>query len=201
MLLCALSGFSQNYGNKVDPSKGFIEKLKVAGEKTQSILCSFNQTKYMAVLTKPNISSGIFYYKKEQNICLEYTLPKGNLIVMSQGKFKIVSEEKTTILEMKSNPMMQQMGIMLTACMTGDLKLFGSDSQTEYYESKLYYTVIIMPNDKKLKKYLKQIILKFDKKDMTLETMLMKENDTDYTQYEFKDKKLNSTIDPDKFKI
>lgn len=200
-LFCSLTIVGQNYGTKIDPSNGFSEKLKEAGDKTKSIECSFNQTKSMAVLTKPNISTGKFFYQKEQNICLEYSIPKGNLIVMSGGKFKIVSDGKKNVVDMKSNPMMRQMGSMLTACMTGDLNLFGSDSKTEYFETPSTYTVIIVPNNKRVKKYLQNVVLVFDKRDMTLNSMLMQENGTDFTKYDFNEKKLNSTIEADKFKI
>ncbi len=200
-LICSLTTFSQGLGTKIDPSQGFSEKLKVAGEKTQSIACNFTQIKSLAVLTKPNLSAGKFYFKKEQNICLEYALPKGNLIVMSNGKFKIVSDGKKTVLDMKSNPMMRQMGSMLSACMTGDLQLFGSDSKTEYFETPTTYTVVISPNSKKVKKYLQNIVLIFDKNDMTLQSMTMQENATDYTKYEFSDKKINTTIEVEKFNI
>ena len=200
-ILCSISGFSQSFGNKIDPANGFSEKLKTAGEKTQSITCNFNQTKHLAVLTKANVSTGKFFFKKEQNICLEYTIPTGNLIVMSGGKFKIVADGKTNVVDMRSNPMMRQMGAMLTACMTGDIQLFGSDSNTEYFETSTTYTVVISPNNRRVKKYLKQIVLTFDKQDMTLNSMQMKENDTDFTQYQFSDKKLNSSFGDDKFKI
>lgn len=200
-LFCSLSVYSQEYGTTIDPSKGFSQKLKEAGDNTQTIFCNFTQVKSLAILAKPNQSAGKFYFKKEQNICLDYSTPKGNLIVMSGGKFKIVVDGKKTVVDMKSNPMMRQMGTMLTACMTGDLTQFGSDSKTEYYETPSTYTVVISPINKKVKKYLKNIVLIFDKKDLTLNSMTMHENETDYTRYEFSDKKVNSPVEIDKFKI
>jgi outer membrane lipoprotein-sorting protein len=201
ILLCTVSTYAQNYGNKINPSHGFSERLKVASEKTQSITCDFDQVKYMSVLAKTNKSKGKFFYKKDQKICLEYTNPQGNLIVMNGGKFKIQVGGKTTIVRMNSNPMMRQMGNMLGACMTGNLNLFGAESLSEYYENQSYYTVVIVPTNRRVKAYLKQIVLRFEKSDMTLCVMKMSENETDYTQYEFSDKKLNATIDEDRFKI
>jgi len=82
----------------------------------------------MSVLAKTNKSKGKFFYKKAQKICLEYTNPQGNLIVMNGVKFKIQTNGKATVVKMNSNPMMRQMGDMLTACMTGNLNLFGNQS-------------------------------------------------------------------------
>lgn len=200
-LFISQSLFSQNYGSKIDPSKEFSQKLKEASSKTNSIVCDFNQTKVMAVLSKPNISKGTFFFQKEQNICLEYTMPKGNLIVMNAGKFKIVTDGKMNVVDMKANPMMRQMGNMLSGCMTGNLELFGNENSTEYFETPSNYTVLISPTNKRVKKYLKSIILVFDKSDMTLNSMTMQENATDYTKYDFHKKKLNLEIEVDKFKI
>lgn len=200
-LSLSLTLFSQNYGSKIDPSNGFSQKLKEASSKTNTIVCNFDQTKNMAVLAKPNISKGMFFYQKEQNICLEYTSPEGNLIVMSGGKFKIITDGKKSVVDMKANPMMPQMGSMLSGCMTGNLELFGNESNTEYFETSSCYTVLITPTNKRVKKYLQNIVLVFDKNDMTLNSMLMQENTTDYTKYDFHKKKLNSEIETDKFKI
>ena len=201
MLLCTTAAFAQNYGNKIDPSRGFSERLKSASDRTQTIACDFEQVKYMSVLANTNKSKGKFFYKKAQKICLEYTNPQGNLIVMNGVKFKIQTNGKATVVKMISNPMMRQMGNMLTACMTGNLDLFGNQSVSEYYENQSYYTVVISPTNRRVKSYLKQIVLRFDKDDMTLSSMKMNENDTDYTLYEFSDKKLNGNVDDDKFNI
>lgn len=201
MLLCTTAAFAQNYGSKIDPSHGFSERLKNASDRTQSISCDFEQTKYMSVLVKTNKSRGKFFYKKSQKICLEYTNPQGNLIVMNGEKFKIQANGKSTVVKMNANPMMRQMGSMLTACMTGNLSLFGNQSVSEYYETSSHYTVVITPTNRRVKSYLKQIVLRFDKDDMTLSSMRMNENDTDYTLYEFSDKRINANVDDDKFKI
>ncbi len=201
MLLCSTAACAQNYGNKIDPSRGFSERLKSASDRTQSITCDFEQVKFMSVLAKTNKSKGKFFYKKAQKICLEYTNPQGNLIVMNGVKFKIQTNGKATVVKMNSNPMMRQMGDMLTACMTGNLNLFGNQSVSEYFENQSHYTVVITPTNRRVKSYLKQIVLRFDKGDMTLSSMRMNENDTDYTLYEFSDKRLNANVDDDKFKI
>ena len=201
MLLCTTAAFAQNYGNKIDPSRGFSERLKSASDRTQTIACDFEQVKYMSVLANTNKSKGKFFYKKAQKICLEYTNPQGNLIVMNGVKFKIQTNGKATVVKMNSNPMMRQMGDMLTACMTGNLNLFGNQSVSEYFENQSHYTVVITPTNRRVKSYLKQIVLRFDKGDMTLSSMRMNENDTDYTLYEFSDKRLNANVDDDKFKI
>jgi Outer membrane lipoprotein-sorting protein len=201
LVMLASFSFAQNYGSKMEDTKNFNDRLKQASERTESIICDFDQVKYMSVLASGSKSKGHFYYKKAQNICLEYTNPSGNMIVMNSSKFKMVNGGKTTVLGLKSNPMMRQLSAMLSACMTGNLSLFGKDAKTEYYESNSHYTVILNPTNSRVKSHLKQVILQFDKRDMTLSTMKMVENETDYTLYEFKDKRINTGVEDSKFKI
>lgn len=201
VLVNAFVALGQNYGAKIDPSQGFTDRLKAASEKTQTITCDFEQIKYLSVLSNSNKSRGKFYYKKAQNFCLEYSTPQGNLIIMNGTKFKMVAGGKETVVGMKSNPMMRQMGGMLAACMTGNLSLLAKGALTEYYESGAHYTVVITPTNSRVKSHLRQIILQFEKKDMTLSMMKMAENDTDYTLYEFRDKRINVDVDDSKFKI
>lgn len=201
LIFVVMSVCGQNYGERIDPNKGFSEKLKSASEKTETISCDFNQTKYMSVLTKPVTSKGRFYYKREQNICLEYSAPQGNAVVMSSGRFKMVNAGNTTVIDNKANPMMRQLSEMLTACMTGNIELFGADATTDFYESAMLYTVVITPTNRRVKAYIKQIVLSFDKQDMTLSMMRMNENGSDYTVYEFKAKKINVPVSEAKFKI
>lgn len=201
LILGVTVAMGQSFGTKIDPNREFSEKLKMASERTNTILCDFDQTKFLSVLSNTSKTRGKFYFKKAQNICLEYSVPQGNVIIMNGTKFKMVANGKTTVVGMKSNPMMRQLGGMLSACMTGNLSLFGKESVTEYYESSSHYTVVVTPTSSRVKSHMKQIILQFDKKDMTLSMMKMLENDTDYTLYEFKNKKLNTEIDESKFAI
>jgi outer membrane lipoprotein-sorting protein len=181
--------------------QGFVDNLKEAGEKTNTISCEFDQVKHLSVLSNSINSYGKFYFKKKQNICLEYSNPEGNLIVMNGEKLKLVSNGKTTIFGMRGNPFVGMLGNMLTACMTGNIALFGKESDIEYYESKSCYTVIINPTSNRVKGHLQMILLQFDKTDMTLSKMKMVENENDYTVYEFKNKKLNIEVDSTKFEI
>lgn len=192
---------AQDYGTPADPSAGFAARLKEAGESIESIECDFTQTRRMAVLARPDVSSGRFYYLKEGNICLEYAVPEGNRIVMSGGKFLITNGGRTSVVDNAANPMMRQLSGMLTACMTGRIDLFGRDSQIAYYENPDEYVVVIVPTASRVKKYMSRIVLRFDRRDMTLRSMLVAENETDHTLYEFTGKKLNGAVPAEKFTI
>ncbi|MEG0500158.1 MAG: outer membrane lipoprotein carrier protein LolA [Rikenellaceae bacterium] len=201
MLLASSMAWGQEYGKTIDPKTGFNSRLKEASDKINTIICDFTQTRRMAMIAKENSSKGKFYYKKSSDICLDYTVPEGNMIVMNSEKFKISTAGKTNIISNKSNPMMRQMNGMLTACLTGDLNLLSKESEVNYYESEKAFTVVVKPLNKRAKSYMQQIVLCFDKKDMTLISMRICESDTDYSLYEFRNKVFNSAVSDETFKI
>ncbi len=201
MTLFVLNVAAADYGKPIDPENGFAQRLEAASRSTESITCEFEQTKYLAALVKPAISKGRFYYIKPQNICLEYSVPSGNAIVMTDTKFKIVQAGKSLVSDSRSNPMLRQLNTLLAACLTGDIAMFSAESEVAYYESQAHYTVVITPRNKRLSKYLRQIVLRFEKADMTLSTLRMDEAQSDYTLYEFKNKRLNTAIPTEKFTI
>ncbi len=180
---------AQNYGRELKDINELSLKLKKAGEKTNSIICDFKQTKNMKVLAKPAISKGTFTYK-ESEIRLDYIIPSGDYIYLSEDKFKISNNGKTTIITSKFNPMLKHLRAMLNSCMTGDLTKLQQGGKIDYFYNNNSYVLVINSNSK-LSNYLQKIVLIFDSADMTLNSMQMCENETDYTLYEFFNKKIN----------
>lgn len=197
-LLCAMPLRADGYGVKIVSPQALGAKIGEAGAKTRTIECDFDQQRVMSILAKPDLAKGKFYYS-EGRMALHYSLPAGKSIVMSGQRFTLTENGKTVGVDMKSNPVMRQMSNMLTACMTGDLALFGKEAATEYWESDTAYTIVITPTNRRAKSHIAQIVLQFDKRDMTLVSMRMVENATDYTEYTFKNKKINDDISADKF--
>ncbi|MCE1167502.1 MAG: outer membrane lipoprotein carrier protein LolA [Sphingobacteriia bacterium] len=195
----AMSG--QDYGKEINPEAGFKSRLKEYSERTKSIEAAFSQVKTMAVLSSAIDSKGMFYYVSGEGIAMEYSIPQGDLMIMNSEKFKMVNGGKVTTVGLTSNPLMRQLNQMLTACFLGDLKMFEKGSDVNYYESESTYTVVIKPSSSRVKKYMSEVLLVFDKRDMTLTQMRMKEKNGDEVTYKFWDKKINKQIAVGRFKI
>ena len=71
----------------------------------------------------------------------------------------------------------------------------------EYFEDAHYYLIQIKPVSKAIQAYINQIQIYLDKKDMSVHKLRLSETATNYTQYEFSDKKFNSLKDEAKFTI
>lgn len=179
--------------------KEFADRLARRSAGINTIVCDFVETRHVSVLAQPVVRKGRFFYKREGNICLLYDAPAGDMIVMSGGRFKMVTGGKKTVVGMNSNPMLRQMNGMFAACMTGDVGLLETGAKTTYSQNGSEYMVEIVPSRGQSRAAVSRIILSFDRDDMTLDRMRLDEPGGDYTLYEFNGKRFNEEVDDDWF--
>ena len=91
--------------------------------------------------------------------------------------------------------------VMKKSCMVGDLSNMSPGYALEYFEDAHYYLILIKPVSKAVQAYINQIQIYLDKKDMSVHKLRLSETATNYTEYEFSDKKFNSLKDETKFTI
>lgn len=179
----------------------FQERLKQEASRVRSIESDFTQEKYLDIFSEKIISKGRFYYKQQNMIRMDYSSPLDYLIVINGQKLKTVSEGKSNVVNLGSNPMMNEMKGMLSACMIGDLNAIGPSYNLEYFETPTLYVVKIRPTAKNVKAYISEIVISLDKKDMAVTTLRLSENEKDYTEYRFTNKKYNTLTSDEKFTI
>ena len=181
--------------------QGEVEVLAKEAQTMQSIESDFTQVKYLDILDEKVASKGKFYYQKSGKIRMEYAQPVNYLIVINDSRLKIVSDGKKSVMSLTTNKMMNQMQDMLTACMIGDLSKISSDYKLEYFENDSYYIVKIKPINKAIQAYISEIEIYLDKKDMSVYKLRLSETATNYTEYEFYNKRFNALKDETKFSI
>lgn len=187
--------------NKLIQTREFESRLAKEAQTIQSIESDFTQVKYLDILDEKVTSKGKFYYQKSGKICMEYAQPVNYLIVINDSRLKIVADGKKSTMSLSANKMMNQMQDMLTACMVGDLSNMSPGYALEYFEDAHYYLIQIKPVSKAIQAYINQIQIYLDKKDMSVHKLRLSETATNYTEYEFSDKKFNSLKDEAKFTI
>lgn len=201
LLFCVVLPMQAQQMKKLTDLKDFEARLLQEAKNIESIESNFTQIKYLDVFDEKITSKGKFYYKKSNKICMDYAQPMNYLIVINNNQLKIVSDGKKSIMDLHSNKMMNQMQDMLTACMVGDLSNMSPGYALEYFEDAHYYLIQIKPVSKAVKAYINQIQIYLDKKDMSVHKLRLSETATNYTEYEFSDKKFNSLKDEAKFTI
>lgn len=203
-VLLIASGFSYIQAQtmkKLVQTQDFENRLASEAQTIQSIESDFTQVKYLDILDEKVTSKGKFYYQKSGKICMDYVQPVNYLIVINGARLKIVADGKKSIMSLGANKMMNQMQDMLIACMVGDLSRMSADYKLEYFENAQYFLVKIKPVNKAIQAYITGIEIYLDKKDMSVSKLRLAEAATNYTEYEFHNKRFNALKDETKFAV
>lgn len=176
------------------------QKIAQVAKDVKSIECDFVQTKHLEIFNEDIISKGQFYYRAEDKICLNYTNPLPYLMVINGEKIKIVSDGKKNIMNLKSNKVMKEMRGMLTGCMSGNLSDV-KGYQMVFFEDQKFYLIKVKPTNKDIMAYITQFDIYMEKSDMSVSKLRITEAGSNYTDYQFSNKKFNTLNDDSKFSI
>jgi len=179
----------------------FESKLKETSDKLTSIESDFLQVKHLDMFDEDVTSKGKFYYLKDNKISLDYSQPLSYLIVINGSRLKIVADGKKSVMQLNTNKMMNEMQDMITACMVGDLNRMNDSYNLKYQEDNNQYIISITPRSKQVKDYVSAIEIRLSKADMSVDQLRMYENEADYTDYKFSNKRFNQLKDESRFAI
>ena len=179
----------------------FELKLKETSDKLTSIESDFLQVKHLDMFDEDVTSKGKFYYLKDNKISLDYSQPLSYLIVINGSRLKIVADGKKSVMQLNTNKMMNEMQDMITACMVGDLNRMNESYNLKYQEDNNQYIISITPRSKQVKDYVSAIEIRLSKADMSVDQLRMYENEADYTDYKFSNKRFNQLKDESRFAI
>lgn len=178
----------------------FESRIESVSAQNKTILCDFVQTKKVKNIKGEIVSNGEFYYDNSGMLALIYSQPQGDRVLINGETFTVVTAGKKIEGKAGDNPMMMQICNMLQACMSGDVTKLGRGWQMNIEENELRYSVTLQPSDRRTRKYIESLLMRFDKQDMTLSELRMNETSGGYTNYTFTNKEINKDIDPLKFK-
>lgn len=179
----------------------FESRLKATSDKLTSIECDFVQVKHLDMFDEDVTSKGRFYYLKNNKISLDYSQPLSYLIVINDSRLKIVADGKKSVMQLNTNKMMNEMQDMITACMVGDLNRMNNSYNLKYQEDNSEYIIGITPRSRQVKEYISAIEIRLSKADMSVDQLRMYENEADYTDYKFSNKRFNQLKDESRFAI
>ena len=177
------AGNNAGYG-PVKDEQAFRKELMTRTSAVTSIQTKFIQEKFLSVFSRIVKSEGRFYWQT----------PAKYRITIAGDRIKTVSNGKANVISAKGNPMMDQMSLLIAACMTGNLSAMGSGFKTVVMESKSDFLITITPQSQTVRNYISMMEIYLDKQDYSVNRLVMYENETDYTGYVFSEKKFNETI-------
>ncbi|MBO7143728.1 MAG: outer membrane lipoprotein carrier protein LolA [Salinivirgaceae bacterium] len=199
VIMTALAAAAQVSG--IADMQKFESRLKETSDKLTSIESDFLQVKHLDMFDEDVTSKGKFYYLKDNKISLDYSQPLSYLIVINGSRLKIVADGKKNVMQLNTNKMMNEMQDMITACMVGDLNRMNDNYNLKYQEDNNQYIISITPRSKQVKDYVSAIEIRLSKADMSVDQLRMYENEADYTDYKFSNKRFNQLKDESRFAI
>ncbi len=171
-----------------------MQELQAKSAQVQTIVCDFVQLKHNSMLADDVKSHGKFRFKRPSKLSLTYDAPQGDRIVMGEENFEIVAAGTHSVVKIASNPLYAQLQEIFAACFSGDITAFTNGNDFSCEEHATGYTVHIVPDNKRAKRYISEIVLTFSKEDMLLDELRIIEKTGNYTQYVFKSRRTNVAV-------
>lgn len=172
---------------------GFKGQFSAAAKNINSIKSDFVQEKNLSMLSEKIISKGKFWFKKNNQVRMEYSNPFQYLMIINGDKVFVKDGQKQNTISVKSNKLFQQINKITVDCVQGTA-LSNTDFKTRVFESKNNYLIELSPISKSLKDFFKTINVTVAKNNYSVNTIEMNENSGDNTLIRFTNKELNTTL-------
>ncbi len=174
-------------------------KLLAASAELHTITCDFTQKKHLEYLSAVIESTGKFWFEKPGRLRWEYMEPFKYIVLIDNGVFTVVDDEKTSHFDLKKNAAFRELNDIISSSVDGTL--IESDKFTvDILENKAYYLVQLDPRQAQMKDILNKIELYFSKVDLNVEKTRMIETAEDYTEIIFQNRQYNVSVAEEVFK-
>ena len=200
-VLCALAATAFTAGAAPVTLAQVIKKIQEQQKKTSTLQADFRQEKELALLAKPEVSTGKFVFSRPSNVLWTYEAPKKVQMVIANGALTTYYPElgKAERIDVKKfeDRIFKYMGA------TGAI-----DELARYFDftftdskSKPVYVLDLTPKNKAVAKRVQRIKLSIDKKTYLTSKIEYVEGDGDITRYEFTNLRINEPVPPSKFAL
>ena len=195
-----MSNSTQDGYKPVNDVKALENKINEASAKIETIISDFVQEKHLEYLDAVIESSGKFWFKKDDQLRWEYIQPFKYIIVINDGKFIISDEGDISEYDTKSNKAFKKINDLIINSVSGGL-LAGDEFEVTAFENATTYLVKLIPKNSDMKKVLSNIEMTFNKANLSVTQIVMRESEQDFTIMKFTNNRFNDKISDDIFTI
>ena len=178
-----------------------IKKVQEQQKKTQTLEASFRQEKELALLSKPEVSTGTFLFSKPSSVLWSYEAPKRVQMVIASGKlttyYPDLNKAETIDVSRFEDRIFKYMG---ASGAIDELARFFDFTFTDTANTPAW-TLDLTPKSKAVAKRVKHIRIWIDKTSYLTSKFEYTEADGDITRYEFTNIKLNQPVEPRRFTV
>jgi outer membrane lipoprotein-sorting protein len=178
-----------------------IKQVQAQQKTTETLQASFRQEKEMALLAKPEVSTGTFVYSRPSNVLWVYDTPKRVQMVIAGGFMTTYYPElgKAERIDVKrfEDRIFKYMGA------SGAIEELGRyfDFTFSDAKSKPVYVLDLTPKNRAVAKRVQRIKIWIDKKTYLTNKIEYVEGDGDITRYEFTNIRVNEPIPQSRFAL
>jgi outer membrane lipoprotein-sorting protein len=178
-----------------------IRKVQEQQKKTHTLQASFRQEKELALLAKPEVSTGTFIYSRPNNVLWTYEAPRRVQMVIAGGFLTTYYPElgKAERIDVRrfEDRIFRYMG---ASGAIDELARYFDFTFTDA-KSKPVYLLDLTPKTRAVSKRVQRIKLWIDKTTYLTSRIEYVEGDGDVTRYEFTNIRVNEPVPPNKFAL
>lgn len=200
-LCAALLSFPAAAAQRPMSLDAVIKKVQEQQKKTNTLQAEFRQEKELALLAKPEVSSGTFVYSKPNNVLWQYEAPKRVQMVIAGGVlttyYPDLSKAERVDVKRFEDRIFKYMGA------TGAI-----DELARYFDftftdspKSTSYTLDLTPKTNAVKKRVRKIRISIDKQTFLTSKIEYTEGDGDVTRYAFTNIRVNQPVPNSRFAL
>jgi len=178
-----------------------IKHVQEQQKKTSSLQADFRQEKELALLAKPEVSTGAFVFSKPNNVLWSYDTPKRVQMVIAGGVLTTYYPElnKAERVDVKrfEDRIFKYMG---ASGAIDELARYFDFTFTDS-KSKPTFVLDLTPKNRAVAKRVRRIKLWIDKTNYLTSKIEYVEGDGDITRYEFTNIRINEPVPASKFAL
>lgn len=204
IVLCCLfatAARAQYAGYSLMPDSGpFKAQFAASAQKNASLRCDFVQEKNLSVLSEKITSKGKFWFRRPDNVRMEYTQPFQYLMILANNHIYIKDGQKENSVSTKSSKLFAQINQLVVDCVRGTA-VNNPDFSVRVFEGAQTWLVELTPVAKNLKDLFQTVTVVLEKKDFTPARIKMQEPSGDNTVITFSNKEQNVALPDNLFTL
>jgi outer membrane lipoprotein-sorting protein len=178
-----------------------VKKVQEQQRKTNTLQAEFTQEKELALLAKPEVSSGTFVYSKPNSVLWNYDSPKRVTMLISKGMlttyYPELNKAETVDVRRFEDRIFKYLG------MSGAI-----DELARYFDftftdnaANPAYILDLTPKSKVVARRVRHIKIWIDKQTYLTNRIEYVEGDGDATRYAFRNIRINQPIEQNRFTL
>ncbi len=172
---------------------GSWEELKSTAGTVNSVRADFIQEKHLAILAKPLVSEGVFYYQAPRSLRWEYSRPVKSVLLMHEGRIKRYVK-RTSGFEEENNAGLEAMQVVLDQITQW---MMGRFDESPMFNARMDEAgrITMTPKDEAFKAIIQRIEINLAQQPGVIEDVIIYESEDAYTRMRFTNTTLNGKID------